>query len=149
MRKNIRQKRHAAALKSIRSFNFGYVLEEAGDSKKLSVYFHCAPEGKKLDTIKENPNVCFSAESLAEADGDKEKACTQTCYYESVITFGKAQILTDSDGRTKGFDAIMFHHGFKLPAGIKTIAYNAMELARTAVVKIEVEEITGKRHLRK
>ena len=53
--------------------NFGYVLEEDAGAKKLTVYFHCAPEGKKLTAIKENPEVCFSAESLAEADGDKEK----------------------------------------------------------------------------
>ncbi|MBQ5492142.1 MAG: pyridoxamine 5'-phosphate oxidase family protein [Treponema sp.] len=129
--------------------NFGYVLEEDAGAKKLTVYFHCAPEGKKLTAIKENPEVCFSAESLAEADGDKEKACTWTCYYESVIGFGKAEILTDSDERTKGLDAIMFHHGFNLPAGVKKIAYNAMELARTEVVKIDVAEITGKHHLKK
>ena len=129
--------------------NFGYVLEEDAGAKKLTVYFHCAPEGKKLTAIKENPEVCFSAESLAEADGDKEKACTWTCYYESVIGSGKAEILTDSDERTKGLDAIMFHHGFNLPAGVKKIAYNAMELARTEVVKIDVAEITGKHHLKK
>ena len=129
--------------------NFGYVLEEDAGAKKLTVYFHCAPEGKKLTAIKENPEVCFSAESLAEADGDKEKACTWTCYYESVIGFGKAEILTDSDERTKGLDAIMFHHGFNLPAGVKRIAYNAMELARTEVVKLDVAEITGKHHLKK
>ena len=129
--------------------NFGYVLEEDAGAKKLTVYFHCAPEGKKLTAIKENPEVCFSAESLAEADGDKEKACTWTCYYESVIGFGKAEILTDSDERTKGLDAIMFHHGFNLPVGVKKIAYNAMELARTEVVKIDVAEITGKHHLKK
>ncbi len=129
--------------------NFGYVVEDDADTKKLSVYFHCASEGKKLTAIKENPDVCFSAESLAEADGDKENACTWTCYYESVIGFGKAKVLTDSDERAKGLDAIMLHHGFKIPAGIKKIAYNAMELARTAVVRIEVDEITGKHHLRK
>ena len=129
--------------------NFGYVVEDDADTKKLSVYFHCASEGKKLTAIKENPDVCFSAESLAEADGDKENACTWTCYYESVIGLGKAKILTDSDERAKGLDAIMLHHGFKIPAGVKKIAYNAMELARTAVVRIEVDEITGKHHLRK
>ena len=39
--------------------NFGYVLEEDADTKKLSLYFHCAPEGKKLDAIKENPELSF------------------------------------------------------------------------------------------
>lgn len=72
-----------------------------------------------------------------------------TCYYESVIGFGKAEILTDSSERTKGLDAIMFHNGYKIPAGVKFIAYSAMHLARTVVVKIEVDENTGKHHLKK
>ena len=37
-----------------------------------------------------------------------------------------------------------FYDGF----GVKTIAYSAMALAHTAVVKIEVSEITGKHHLK-
>ena len=43
----------------------------------------------------------------------------------------------------------MFHNGYKIPAGIKTIAYNMMELANTMVARIDVDEITGKRHSRK
>ena len=50
--------------------------------------------------------------------------------------------------RTQGMDALMLHNGYKLPAGVKMIAYNAMYLAKTSVVKIEVSEITGKRHLK-
>jgi hypothetical protein len=42
----------------------------------------------------------------------------------------------------------MLHNGYKIPFGVKTIAYSAMALARTAVVKIDVSEITGKRHLK-
>jgi len=43
----------------------------------------------------------------------------------------------------------MLHNGYKIPAGVKFIAYNAMHLARTAVEKIEVDEITGKHHLKR
>ena len=32
---------------------------------KLFVYFHCAKEGKKLDLIEKNGNVCFEADCLA------------------------------------------------------------------------------------
>ena len=128
--------------------SFGYNVTEDNGIKNLSIYFHGAGEGQKLDAIKENPYVSFCTESVSELAGEDD-ACNWTCYYESVIGFGNATILDDKDERTKGLDALMFHNGYKLPAGVKAIAYNAMYLAKTAVVKIEVSEITGKRHLRK
>ena len=128
--------------------NFGYIVTEENGTKKLSIYFHGAGEGKKLDAIRENPCVSFCTETDSELSGEDD-ACNWTCYYESVIGFGTATILDDKNERAKGLDALMFHNGYKLPAGVKIIAYNAMYLAKTAVVKIEVSEITGKRHLRK
>ena len=128
--------------------NFGYIVAEENGAKKLSVYFHGAGEGKKLDAIRQNPAVSFCAETGTEVSGG-EDACDWTCYYESVIGFGTASILEDKAERTQGLDALMLHNGYKLPVGVKVIAYNAMSLAKTAVVKIEVSEITGKRHLKK
>ena len=128
--------------------NFGYIVAEENGGKKLSVYFHGAGEGKKLDAIKQNPAVSFCAETGTEVSGG-DSACDWTCYYESVIGFGTASILDGKAERAQGLDALMLHNGYKLPAGIKTIAYNAMYLAKTAVVKIEVSEISGKRHLKK
>ena len=128
--------------------NFGYIVTEENGNRKLSVYFHGAGEGKKLDAIKQNPAVSFCAETGMEISG-KDDACDWTCYYESVIGFGTTSILEDKAERTQGLDALMLHNGYKLPAGVKVIAYNAMYLAKTSVVKIEVSDITGKRHLKK
>ena len=128
--------------------NFGYLVTDENGTKKLSVYFHGAGEGKKLDAIRQNPAVSFCTETGMEISG-KDEACNWTCYYESVIGFGTASLLEDKAERTQGLDAIMLHNGYKLPAGVKVIAYNAMSLAKTAVVKIEVNELTGKRHLKK
>ncbi|MBO4385759.1 MAG: pyridoxamine 5'-phosphate oxidase family protein [Treponema sp.] len=128
--------------------NFGYILSDVNGERKLSVFFHGAGEGKKLDAIKENNAVSFCAEACADVSGG-DNACEWTCYYESVIGFGSAEILEGKKERAKGLDAIMLHNGYKIPAGVKVIAYNAMYLAKTAVVKIDVSEITGKRHLKK
>ncbi len=35
--------------------NYGYSFND----RKLALYFHCAPEGKKIDIIKKNNNACF------------------------------------------------------------------------------------------
>ena len=128
--------------------NFGYSVTEESGERKLFVYFHGAGDGKKLDAIKQNPAVSFCAETSAEISGE-DAACDWTCYYESIIGFGTASILEEKAARAQGLDALMLHNGYKLPAGVKAIAYNAMHLAKTAVVKIEVNEITGKRHLKK
>ena len=128
--------------------NFGFIVSEENGEKKLSVYFHGAGEGKKLDAIKQNPAVSFCAETGMEVSGGDD-ACDWTCYYESVIGFGTASILDGKAERAQGLDALMLHNGYKFPAGIKTIAYNAMYFAKTAVVEIDVSEISGKRHLKK
>ena len=130
--------------------NYGFVVRESDGQKKLSIYIHGAGEGKKLDAIKANPQVSFCAETSVEASGSNasEDACKWTCFYESVIGFGTASLVEDSKERTAGLDSIMFHNGYKIPFGIKTIAYSAMALAHTAVIKIEVSEITGTRHLK-
>lgn len=131
--------------------NFGYVVEEIEGKKILSVYFHGAGEGKKISAIKENPVVSFSAVADCEvvALSENKEPCSYSCLYESVVGFGKAVLLDDSRERAKGMDTIMIHNGYKMPAGVKVIAYKAMDLARTAICKISVSEITGKRHKKK
>ena len=131
--------------------NFGFAVHESEGQKKLTLYFHGEGEGKKLNAIKANPQVSFCAETSVETSGSEnapEDACKWTCFYESVIGFGTASLVDDSKERTAGLDTIMLHNGYKIPFGIKTIAYSAMALAHTAVVKIEVSGITGKHHLK-
>lgn len=43
----------------------------------------------------------------------------------------------------------MLHNGYKIPAGVKNIVYGAMEFAKTMVACIDVEEVSGKRHIKK
>ena len=100
---------------------------------------------------KENPVVSFSCECGVEVDslGDKADACKWTCYYESVIGFGKVRFLEKSPEKTEGLDSLMLHNGYKIPAGVKKIAYGMMELTKTMVACIDVEEVSGKRHIKK
>ena len=58
-------------------------------------YFHCAPEGDKLDAIAVNPEVCLSAVTKCQPTvGPKDG--TFTLQYRSAIAFGKAEIVTDN-----------------------------------------------------
>ena len=123
-------------------------VSEDTNCKKLSIYFHGAGEGKKIEAIKENPIVSFCTEAYADVSGS-DAACYWTCYYESIIGLGNATILQSRKERTQGLDSLMLHNGYKLPAGVKFIAYNALSLAKTAVVRIDVTDITGKCHFKK
>ena len=59
-------------------------------------YFHCAPEGDKLDAIAVNPEVCLSAVTKCQPTvGPKDG--TFTLQYRSAIAFGKAELVTDTD----------------------------------------------------
>ena len=127
--------------------NFGYNIVEIDGKKTLFVYFHGAGEGQKIDAINKNSTVSFCAESFSEVE-ENEIPCGWTTFYESVIGFGEATILSEKSEKTKAMDAIMFHNGYRLPAGVKFIAYNAMALAKTAVIQIKVNKITGKRHIK-
>jgi nitroimidazol reductase NimA-like FMN-containing flavoprotein (pyridoxamine 5'-phosphate oxidase superfamily) len=74
--------------------NVPYVVPLSFGYRDNRLYFHSAPEGRKMETIKANPHVCF------EVDVDHEIVpgeipCGWTVRYRSVIGFGKARLLED------------------------------------------------------
>lgn len=64
-------------------FNFGYE-----DDK---IYLHCAKEGKKLDILRKNNNVCVMFDTGHEFFHRHEHvACSYRMRYKSVMAMGKA-----------------------------------------------------------
>ena len=57
---------------------------------KIYIYFHCAKEGKKLDLIEKNSNVCVEVDSLA---GYRSTGHGITADYKSAIAFGSGESL--------------------------------------------------------
>ena len=64
--------------------NFGY--------KENTVYFHSALEGRKIDIIKKNPQVCFEVDEMIKLK-KASLACDWGAQYRSIIAEGKAEIL--------------------------------------------------------
>jgi nitroimidazol reductase NimA-like FMN-containing flavoprotein (pyridoxamine 5'-phosphate oxidase superfamily) len=111
--------------------NFGY--------KDNYLYIHSALEGKKIDILKNNNNVCFEVDiknELVKADNP----CSWSMKYLSVIGFGKAYFVEDINEKIQGLNIIMEKYSgksdFQFPEGA---------LKKVAVIKIEIEEITGKK----
>ena len=106
-------------------------------------YFHCALEGKKLDILANNPNVCLSAVTKCKPIvGPKDGSFTLE--FKSAIAFGKADIVKDEQEKIEALRLICERF---LPQHMDSFN-DAIErsLARTAVVKISLTEPpSGKR----
>ncbi|MBB2183276.1 pyridoxamine 5'-phosphate oxidase family protein [Lachnospiraceae bacterium MD1] len=112
-------------------------LEVINDT--LTLYFHCAKEGTKLDHIHGNANVCFESDIFL---GYEKTARGITTRYRSVIGFGRCILVEDSNEILYGMCSITSHCGFSdYPVD------NCPELQHTNIYKIEVDSITGKNNL--
>jgi hypothetical protein len=111
--------------------NFGY--------ENNCLYLHSANEGKKIDILKKNNDVCFEMELEYELVED-QNPCEWSVKYHSVIGFGKAFLLEDSEQKREGLDVIV-----KKYTGRPYSKYPEAVLERLAVIRIEIESITGKR----
>ena len=109
--------------------NFGY------DGSNL--YFHCAPEGRKIDIIRKNNRVGFEFDILHEIV-KAEKACDWGAKYESVIGSGSAEIVDDLETKKTALECIMRQYGSELKDFSDEI------LKKTLVFRVRIQEISGK-----
>lgn len=106
-------------------------------------YFHCAPDGDKLDALAVHPEVCLSAVTKCTPTiGPKDG--TFTLQYRSAIAFGIAELVTDENEKVSALRAICERF---LPKHMDAFD-EAIErsLHRTSVVRITLTAPpTGKR----
>ena len=101
------------------------------------LYFHSALEGRKIDIISRNPKACFEVEVNAKVV-EATTACSWSVEYQSVIGFGKVSLIENPEEKRNAFAIIMAHYSqkdFKFPD--KTVQ-------KTSIIRMEVEEMTGK-----
>ena len=112
-----------------------YVVPLCFGYEKGALYFHSAREGRKLEILKKNPRVSFEMDIDWELvrSGDH---CNMR--YRSVIGFGNAYFVEDPEDKRNSLDLIMRHY-HQEPFG-----YPEDTLKRTAIIKVEIEEMTGK-----
>jgi len=103
------------------------------------LYLHCAAEGRKLDILRKNDRVCFEMDLLREIK-QGPASCGWGAHFESVIGFGRAVIVEAPAEKRAALDRIMDHYGARGP-----YAYPDDILARTVIIRIEIESVTGKR----
>lgn len=111
--------------------NFGYL-----DGK---IYFHSGLEGMKMDFLAANGRVCFEVDIDVEML-PADKPCAWSVRSESVVGFGRAEVVHDEAERLAGLRLIVEHY-----AGPGEYDFPEEVLEQTAVVCIQVEQMTGKR----
>ena len=118
------------------AMNFGFIWE-----KQLKFYLHCAREGKKIDMLRRNNRVCFQTdtEHLLIID---DLSCRWGMKYASLVGRGTLSIVDDEDERMKGLELLMHNYGKK-----DRNLFAAEMLHQTLVLRLDVEEISGKRRL--
>ncbi len=101
------------------------------------IYFHCALEGKKLDNINQNSNVCISC--VRNTKLVPEKFTTE---FESAVVTGKCEIVVDDAEKITALRVICQKYAQTNMSEFDNAI--ARSLGRTAICKIRIEQITGK-----
>jgi nitroimidazol reductase NimA-like FMN-containing flavoprotein (pyridoxamine 5'-phosphate oxidase superfamily) len=110
------------------------------------IWFHCAQEGEKLDDIRRDNRVCFEVDlPLAYVKGTLENPCRAEYLFRSVIVQGRAIIVEDRAERLLALDCLM--RKYQPEAGYGP--YPEEKLALTCIVRIDIEDTSGKEELGK
>ena len=113
--------------------NYGYTMEDGN----LVIYLHSALQGKKLDMIRQNPNVFFEIDcDLQPFEG--VKPCQYGMVYSSVMGKGVARIVEDVEEKKQAMMALM-----KTQTG-KDFSFEDRWVSIVAVIRIDVESYTAK-----
>ena len=112
-----------------------YVVPLCFGYKDKTLYFHCAREGKKLNILRKNNNICFEDYELIKA----KEACKCSIKYQSVIGFGKALLIEDVESKRNAFDIIMRNYSDG------SFEYPVEAIKNTVIIRVEVESMTGKK----
>lgn len=120
--------------------NFGHELPEHGDGWGV-LYVHCSHKGRKMEMLRSDPRVCFEAETdvAVVPPRDPSNACDFGMRFRSVVGFGTAEILTGPEDVRHGLDVLMAHYSDQ------AYDYPDTVLRKTAILRIPIESLTGKK----
>ena len=114
--------------------SYGYELVD----DELTLYFHSAKEGRKIDILSKNKEICFE---LCD-EGDvlfAETPCNSGYYYSSIIGEGQVEFLENTQEKCHGL-SVMFKH----QSGTDVV-FNQQQADTVAVFKVTTKVFSAKR----
>ena len=103
-----------------------------------SIFFHTALNGKKIDIISVNNNVCFEFDTNVAVIADETAPCDWSCSFQSVIGFGTVHELTKKAEKIEGLTLIMRQYSEK------NWEFENIPLSGVKVWKITIDSMTAK-----
>jgi nitroimidazol reductase NimA-like FMN-containing flavoprotein (pyridoxamine 5'-phosphate oxidase superfamily) len=100
-----------------------------------SIYIHSSPTGMKIDCIRRNSGVCLTVlarHRYLEGIGNYS--------YQCVIVYGRASLVADNEERLEAYRSLC--------AKIDPVVMSDVDddcVARSAIIRIEIDKITGKK----
>ena len=120
------------------TMNFGHEVVDG----VLTLYFHAAQEGRKMDCIRRNPSAYFFAETGTQFhEGEKNGQKYWTMFYSSVAAEGTVERIDDLEEKYHALKLLMKHfigdQPFEVPEAV---------VRHTAILKMTVSSISGKQN---
>jgi uncharacterized protein len=117
-----------------------YVIPVCFGIEPDTLYVHSALAGTKLDLIRRDPVVGFSAcTDMTVTPGSA--ACDYSSAARSVVGTGRARIVEDPEERIRGLDSIMRHYA---DGSFGKDSYRPGSLSRTCVIAVRIDTMRGK-----
>jgi hypothetical protein len=105
----------------------------------LELYFHSALEGRKIDILRKNDNVCFEISHEGEL-AHSASPCGYGIIYASVIGFGKAVFIEEAVDEKCEALSVMFKH----QSGMD-VAFTEKQAEGVCVFKVVSTDFAGKK----
>lgn len=129
-----------AAGLTIVPLNFGFDYDEA--TGKLTLWFHSAPRGRKLDAIRAAAGgrlpVAFTMQTDCEVVAGRT-TCNWGEAFKSIVGNGTASIIDDLDEARQGLALLM-----KQQAGMEHAEFTDQQVRAVTVWKVEADYLTAK-----
>jgi hypothetical protein len=123
------------------TLNYGLGADLAGGEVERVLYVHSAVKGKKIEYLHANPQVCFSVETdVALVRPMRDAACEFGMRYRSIVGYALATVVQDEVERRAGLEAVVAHYTDK------KFAYDEKVLAKTAVIRLDIDSMTAMKH---
>lgn len=123
------------AMCGVGAYGYGLPMSYVADGDRI--YFHCAPEGEKLDAIRENDRVSFCV-----VDRTRVIPRQFSTAYESVHLFGRIVVVGADEERLHALRLLIRKYSPEYAEiGEK---YIAASFRRTVVLRFDIEHLAGK-----
>lgn len=119
--------------------NEPYVIPLCFGFDGKTIYIHSAREGKKIDILRKNPRCCVEAD-ITPGPLPDDNPCSWEMQYQSVICTGTARFVDEPGEKSRALTCILAHYG-----GTEHV-FSEKELDRVCVIRIDIGEMTGKKH---